>query len=614
MGASLRARGRAVVMLPGMSRLLGVLSLLVTVLVAAEPSGVLDPEFLIVSEGTPSATFHVSQIVSGRGSPPESLRVSAVSLLPELAEVDQVVYDPVSHRATVTLVFPAEARGVPSGSTTVLVLIEDYGDTQAGDILRTVLIFVLAVTAQNDPPTLVAGQQTVEVGGDAPIDGTVLVIADADDPPADELVCTLSTAPAHGELLRDGVVVSAGGTWTAADVAAGRLIYRHRIDDGDVDDAWACTLSDGIAPPTAPATVIVAVAPGDRPVLRIPPLAGSWTEGAPAAALAAGAEVLATTARDFNGGFISATILPTAHAGDVLRLVPTGQGAGQVSLNGIGVFYGGVAIGSVAGGRQGEPLTVTFFVAQTTADAVQALVRCLHFEHASDDPGDAVRTVGVVVNDGTYRSSAMALVRLAVVPVDDPPQVPVQTVSVPIGLRRRLNLVASDPDGPEPAWSLLAQPVTATATLLDPASGLAEILGTAAGRSQLRVRVASGAHAVLADIAVVVTGEDDARPHPRTDPLTEVLPGEVVTRRVGFTVDALSKAGALLFTPVGDAPAGLDLTPVDATTVEVRWLVPSDQPAGVHPAFGVMASDPVSGSCGVWPVLPVVRPVPAGGG
>ena len=81
-------------------------------------------------------------------------------------------------------------------------------------------------------------QQSVVIGAG------LLHAADADNTP-EQLVYTLTAAPTSGQLLLDGALLAAGGTFTQADVDGGKLTYAHTADVG-VADSLKFTLSDGV--------------------------------------------------------------------------------------------------------------------------------------------------------------------------------------------------------------------------------------------------------------------------------------------------------------------------------------------------------------------------------
>ncbi|MFJ4055658.1 Ig-like domain-containing protein [Pseudomonas sp. NPDC089743] len=143
-----------------------------------------------------------------------------------------------------------------------------------------------------------------------------------------------------------------------------------------------------------------------------------FTQGNGAILLDAGsnATVSDSDSADFGGGNLTASISANGVAGeDTLGIRSVGNGAGQISLSGNTVSYGGVAIGTVAGGTGGASLVVTFN-ANATAAAVQALVRSITYDNgnAGNGIGQASRAVSVTVSDGDGATSGTATVLVTV--------------------------------------------------------------------------------------------------------------------------------------------------------------------------------------------------------
>ena len=120
-----------------------------------------------------------------------------------------------------------------------------------------------AVTPENDAPVLVHRELTVAEGATRVIAPDALLATDADHA-ADQIFFTLRSLPAHGVLLFDGRTVDAGFRFTQADVAAGRLAYRH---DGSEtrSDAFAFDVADAAGAGLSGRTLAIDVTPVDDP-------------------------------------------------------------------------------------------------------------------------------------------------------------------------------------------------------------------------------------------------------------------------------------------------------------------------------------------------------------
>ena len=96
---------------------------------------------------------------------------------------------------------------------------------------------------------------------------------------------------------------------------------------------------------------------------------------------------------DFDGGTLTVTGLL---AEDSVSVRNQGTGAGQIGLSGANVTFGGVVIGTLAGGS-GAALTITFN-GSATSTAIDALIQNLTYANASDSP-TVSRTLVINVTD-----------------------------------------------------------------------------------------------------------------------------------------------------------------------------------------------------------------------
>ena len=81
----------------------------------------------------------------------------------------------------------------------------------------------------------------------------------------------------------------------------------------------------------------------------------------------------------FNGSKLVVSISANRDAKDVLKIESQGRGAGKISLKKKNVLFGGVVIGTVAGGTKASPNLVITFNSQATEAAVDALVNQVSF-------------------------------------------------------------------------------------------------------------------------------------------------------------------------------------------------------------------------------------------
>lgn len=127
---------------------------------------------------------------------------------------------------------------------------------------------------------------------------------------------------------------------------------------------------------------------------------------------------------DFNGGNITVAIITNRVASeDVLSVRNEGNGAGQVGLSGSAVLYGGVQVGTLAGGT-GSTNMVISLNALATPEAVQAILRNLTYNNTNTaDPLTVNRGIQISVNDGDGGTSNLSVVTVSVIGVNDAPTV-----------------------------------------------------------------------------------------------------------------------------------------------------------------------------------------------
>jgi VCBS repeat-containing protein len=155
----------------------------------------------------------------------------------------------------------------------------------------------------------------------------------------------------------------------------------------------------------AEANAIVTVTPvNDAPVVSLYAAGANpflnYVENALPAALVPTATLTDADSLNFAGGTIKVEFSANGSADDRLSIIVQGFGAGQIGIAGSYVTYGGVAIGTYAGGTNGSTPLMISLNASATPQAVQALTRAIAFSNTSDTPSIAARTIKFTVNDG----------------------------------------------------------------------------------------------------------------------------------------------------------------------------------------------------------------------
>jgi RHS repeat-associated protein len=158
------------------------------------------------------------------------------------------------------------------------------------------------------------------------------------------------------------------------------------------------------------------------PVITLPAGTFPYVENDPPRLFLTNSVVSDPDSSDFNGGSLRVEMLSTAFFQDSFFINNEGTGAGQIGVSGSTVTYGGVTIGSWAGGRVTVPLVVNFTTASATIAAAQALIRNITYSNETDNPNVTTRTVRVGIDDGDG-AFASATRQLSVTAVNDAPVV-----------------------------------------------------------------------------------------------------------------------------------------------------------------------------------------------
>ena len=163
------------------------------------------------------------------------------------------------------------------------------------------------------------------------------------------------------------------------------------------------------------------------------------------------ADVIFTSeAGDLTGGTL---IVSGLLAEDRVAIRNQGESAGQIGLFGANVTYGGVAIGTFAGGAGGT-LVVTLNSGATTA-AVDALIQNLTYANASDTP-TASRTLALTVTDAAGASVA-GQIAVSVTAESEPALAAADSAQTSENATVSIAVLSndSDADGPAPSVAMI---------------------------------------------------------------------------------------------------------------------------------------------------------------
>ncbi|SFI86695.1 M36 family metallopeptidase [Planctomicrobium piriforme] len=164
------------------------------------------------------------------------------------------------------------------------------------------------------------------------------------------------------------------------------------------------TLSDGDGTTSSPVVSTVNVtAVNDAPVLGSIGGILDYSKGFAPVMVVPTATVKDVDSSNLAGGRLTLRVTQGTKPGDLFSISAQGTGAGQISLDGTKVLFGGVNIGTVSGGTGSSALLVKFNI-NATAAAVQALLRRIEFGTTSLPNG--WRTVQITLSDGDGAISA----------------------------------------------------------------------------------------------------------------------------------------------------------------------------------------------------------------
>ncbi|WP_313409447.1 DUF4347 domain-containing protein [Stutzerimonas kunmingensis] len=292
-----------------------------------------------------------------------------------------------------------------------LVSVKDNGGTTNGgqDSLALGLTSRVSVSAVDDAPVLTGSGFTVGEGGSFTLTTTQVSVNDPDTA-ASVLRYTLETAPSHGTLYLDsngnakaddGEALAAGGQFTQAQLAAGKVRYEH--DGSELGDSLQISVKDASST-SSPLTLTIERTPAND----APSLVGlgsdilTYPANSGAKPVEQGGDLVVSDpdSTHFNGGDLRVAIsFNRDPVHDSLTIASQGTDAGQISVAGNSVSYAGVAIGTFTGGTGTQDLLVTFND-KATPEAVSALIKAVQFSNDQESPAAASRTISFTLDDG----------------------------------------------------------------------------------------------------------------------------------------------------------------------------------------------------------------------
>ncbi|KAA1420959.1 tandem-95 repeat protein [Nocardioides humilatus] len=378
------------------------------------------------------------------------------------------------------------------------------------------------------------------------------------------------------------LIVSFGNVTPAiAQALIRNITYRNVVPNpSTVDRTVRFVVKDGAGGTSGPETrVIHLVGVNAAPVVgSIEGTPLSYVENALASPITSTGTVADADSANFDTGSLTVDYSAGAQAEDRLEIRNQGTGAGQIGVSGANVTFGGVTIGTFAGGSGTTALVITFNASATPA-AGQALLRNVTYRNVSEAPNTGARTVRFIVSDGDGASSAAVTRQVTPTAVNDVPTLsdpssPTAFVENSTAVRVSNGLLVADVDN--------ANLASATLTINSPVS--ADLLSFT-NQSGITGSFASGV-LTLTGSASVATYQAALRTITFSNP-TSNTPGTSRTITIVVNDGTASSAGlnrVIPITLVNDPPVISDVTAGTGYTEN------SPTPALVSPALN--ASDP----------------------
>lgn len=260
--------------------------------------------------------------------------------------------------------------------------------------------------------------------------------ADSDNNALQSVIIT--TLPASGQLLLNGVAVIAGASISATDIAAGQLTYVPAANaNGSVNlkfqvvDNGSTAANGSQNTDASPNTLTINLAAvNDAPTIGSMGETLDYTENDSAVRIDTGVTVSDIDSTNFNGGSLTVAFTANGTSADLLSVLANGNGGTRIAVNGNSLRYGGTnsgsEIGTISGGANGQPLVIAFNSNNATQAAIERVLESIAFANSSDNPSTSPRTVSftLVDGDGTAMGGADTAVATATVnltAVDDKP-------------------------------------------------------------------------------------------------------------------------------------------------------------------------------------------------
>lgn len=371
------------------------------------------PSPISINENSEPTTVGLTGISAGPGEV-QTLTITAVSDNPSLIADPTVIY--IDGLATASLTFTPQPN--QSGVAHITVTVEDSGNNQ------TVRVLTVNVNPVNDPPTIDSLGGPLTIDEDAPAQTVLLTGLSAGSGEPGQ-VFDVKVTSNHPEIIPNPTLVYTPGQSTGSFIfqplpdANGQVTLTVRVTDGGDDNNLATTGDNR----TKEVQLVVNVTPQpETPSLTIDQGTLQSLSGRPVFAVPQ-AQLKDGDSPNYKNGSLKFELfsvvnvngVPTEvppQSGDQLKLVAFGSGSSRISATSSGQLKRGRdVIGTITGGKNGVPLTITF-TADIDLSSVQQVIRNIQYRGQARQTG--LRHLKITVKDEAARTSTPVTRAIAV--------------------------------------------------------------------------------------------------------------------------------------------------------------------------------------------------------
>ncbi len=220
----------------------------------------------------------------------------------------------------------------------------------------------------------------------------------------------VTLAVASSDTTQGGTVAPATLTFTPTTWFTLQTVTITGINDTVVDGNTPFTVTNTITSTdplysTNPPIIVLVTTLDNEAVITLPSGDLIYGIGFAGVGIDGRATIVDTNSPTYNGGTLTVTLTANGTADDRLEIRNVGAGAGQISVSGNTISYGGIPIGTFSGGVGTTPLAITFN-SSSTPTAGEALLRSITFRNVGSNPSLNRRAVSVVLVDGDGGTSS----------------------------------------------------------------------------------------------------------------------------------------------------------------------------------------------------------------